>query len=41
MEEGKFCFLKVVPTENGRCSRCWNYRKLEKEFCQRCQILLT
>jgi isoleucyl-tRNA synthetase len=22
MEEGKFCFLKVVPTENGRCSRC-------------------
>ncbi|MCE8163327.1 MAG: class I tRNA ligase family protein [Candidatus Moeniiplasma glomeromycotorum] len=41
MEEGEICFLKLLPTENERCSRCWNYRKLEKEFCQRCQILLV
>ncbi|KLL01669.1 MAG: isoleucyl-tRNA synthetase [Mycoplasmataceae bacterium RC_NB112A] len=38
MEEGKMSFIKVVPTENRRCPRCWNYRKMERELCSRCQI---
>ncbi|MCE8162749.1 MAG: class I tRNA ligase family protein [Candidatus Moeniiplasma glomeromycotorum] len=41
MKEGKVSFIKVVPTKNKRCLRCWNYRKMEGEICPRCQTVLN
>ena len=41
MREGDFCSVKVKKTGKEKCIRCWNYRDLEKDVCQRCQKVLT
>jgi isoleucyl-tRNA synthetase len=42
MREGGFCSVKVKKTDKEKCIRCWNYRNLEKNVCQRCkEVLIT
>ncbi|KLL04414.1 MAG: isoleucyl-tRNA synthetase [Mycoplasmataceae bacterium RV_VA103A] len=40
--ERNFSAIKVKKTDRAKCIRCWNYRDLEKDVCQRCQkVLIT
>ena len=39
MKETSFCFIKIEKTNKKRCSRCWNYRILYDNICERCKTV--